>query len=165
MSQEAADPMAAAEAAAAQLAKGDDAGAAHPARLALQRAPEEATFQALAGAILFRTGDFGGARTAFANAIACSPQDSLALYGHGLIQLASGDRQAALASFRLSGQRGGDRSVLLLAQNYAQWLGRGRTAAMGGTGLPASLLAAQCALEGMTTLQQGDPQRALNELK
>jgi len=153
-----------AEAAVTLLARGDSAGAAHEARLALQRGPEDAIFQALAGTVLLQTGDAHGALTAFTNATACAPQDGLALYGRGLAQLACGDRSAALASFQRSEQHGGDRNYLLLARRYTQWLGGGQIASGGGS-LPGSFQAALYALQGMTALRQGDPQRALNELK
>lgn len=156
--------MAQAEAAIVQMAQGDFAGAAHHARLALQTAGDDPTIYALAGSILLNTDDDAGALTAFENAVASSPNDSLALYGRGLAQLARGDRAAALDSFQRSERNGGNQVYLLIARRYAQWLG-GAQVAMSGAGLPEALSSAQHALQGVAAARRGDPQQETVELQ
>jgi peptidoglycan/xylan/chitin deacetylase (PgdA/CDA1 family) len=153
-----------AEASVTRLAQGDFKSAAWNARQALQAAPDDPTLYALAGVILLNTGDSRGAKTAFENAVACDGRDSLALYGLGLAQLGCGDRSAALDSFQRSERSDGDRTYLLLARRYAQWLG-GAQVDVEGAGLPEALRPAQAALQGMAAARQGDRSRVVSELE
>jgi peptidoglycan-N-acetylglucosamine deacetylase len=157
-------PLARAEAAVIRLAQGDFAEAAKQARAGLQDTPDSATLNTLAGAILLNTGDARSAQTAFERAIKAVPADPLANFGRGLAQLAQGDRKAAQQSFTKAEQSGGDKTHLLLARRYAQWLD-GTQIALGGAGLPDTFVPAQRALEGMTAFRKGDTRKAITELE
>ena len=157
-------PLELAEAAIVQLAQGDYPGAAQKAGMALQSAPSEATLFVIAGTLLLNTGDAMGATTAFENAVAYDKEDSLAFYGLGLAQLARGKRAEALASWDTSERLEGDKSYLLLARRYAQWL-NGAQISLENAGLPETFRPAQLALEGMAAARQGDWKRAKSLLE
>lgn len=158
-------PLSLAETALARLALNDTAGAAHNARLALRAAPGDATINALAGAILLNAGDSAGARTAFENALTGDPNDPLALYGVGLAQVAQGSRAGALNRFTASEKNGGDKTYLLLARQYVQWLDGVQMTLPDNGGMPDAFAPGQHALRGMSLMRQGGGKKAVTELE
>ena len=153
-----------AESALAKIAKADYAGAAQQINRALKTSPEDVNLHILAGALLLHTGDGAHARIAFQNALSCDPEDALARYGLGLTHLSNSDRGSALSEFARAERNGGDKSYLLLARRYAQWLG-GAQVAIGGAALPDTLSGAEHALDGMSAMQGGDARRASEEME
>ncbi len=152
-----------AENAVARMAKADYAGAAQQTARALKAAPDDADMHILAGALLLNTGDHARARVAFQNALACDASDSLARYGLALSQLALGDRDGAQNTLKRAEQAGGDRSYILLARRYAQWLD-GASVSVGDAGFPDAFAPAQQALAGMSALRRGDATGAAQTL-
>ncbi|MCS6775905.1 MAG: polysaccharide deacetylase family protein [Chloroherpetonaceae bacterium] len=153
-----------AEVALMRLASGDFAEAARACRAGLLEAPDSVILNTLAGAILINTGEASRAEGAFRQALAVAPDDSLALFGRGLAQLAMGNREAALQSFQRSEQKGGDRMHVWIARRYAQWLG-GAQIAVSNAGAPDAFVAAQHALEGMAAFRRRDLRRTITELE
>lgn len=153
-----------AENALAKMAKADYAGAAQQVNRALKTSPGDVNLHILAGALLLHTGDSVHAKIAFQNALSCDPDDSLAHYGMGLAQLANSDRNGALNWFAKSERSGGDKSYLVLAHRYAQWLG-GAQVSLAQSGFPETLAPAVHALAGMNAMQQGDSRRASEEME
>ncbi len=145
----------AAEAALSQMQTEAWGEAALQTRKAIQQTPDDATFNVLSAAILLHTGNTNGALPFLQNAVTAAPDDSLALYALGLARLARNERTAALELFDRSERSGGDKTALLIARRYAEWI-RGATVAVGGAGLPADLVPAQNALQAITSLRQGD---------
>ena len=133
-------------------------------KLAIQQMPDDPTFNVLSAAILMHTGDTNAALRFLKTANASAPDDSLANYALGLARLAQGDRASALELFDRSERNGGDRTRLLLARRYAQWVG-GALIAVGGAELPAELIPAQRALQGMNALRQGDRVQAIAQMQ
>ena len=154
----------AAETALEKMQADDWRAAIHQARLAIRQTPDDPTLNVLNAAILLQTGDANSALTFLQTANAAAPDDSLASYALGLARLARGERAAALELFDRSERSGGDRSRLLIARRYAQWVG-GATVSVGGAELPSALVPAQRALQAMTTLRQGDRKQAIAQMQ
>lgn len=146
------------------LLNGDLTGAAKQTRLALRSHAGDPALYLLGGTLLLNCGEWHKARADFENALATSPNDSLALYGLGLTQLGLGDRQDALRSFDHAERSGGDRSALLIARRYTQWLD-GVQVDLEGAGLPDALVPAQHAIQGMMALRRRDPSKGASELQ
>ncbi len=126
------------EAAVRQLSEGEYSSAAQHLRKAMETAPDDTVLNITAGAVAMCTGDAETARTAFEHALRTDANDSLALYGQGLARLAKGDRSGALSSFDRSEATGGDRTYLLVARRYTQWLS-GAQVDLAGAADPPSL--------------------------
>jgi peptidoglycan/xylan/chitin deacetylase (PgdA/CDA1 family) len=133
-------------------------------KLAIKQTPDDPTINVLSAAILMHTGDANAALPFLKTANASAPDDSLANYALGLAQLARGDRAGALQLFDRSERNGGDKTRLLVARRYAQWIG-GALVSVGGAGLPAELLPAQRALDAMNALRQGNRKQAIEEMQ
>ena len=82
----------------------------------------------------------------------------------GWRSLPGGDRTGALNWFAKSERSGGDKSYLLLARRYAQWLG-GAQVALSSSGFPDAMAPAVHALAGLNAMQQGDARRASDEME
>ena len=133
-------------------------------KLAIKQTPDDPTLNVLSAAILMHTGDTNSALRFLKTANASAPDDSLANYALGLARLAQGDRASALELFDRSERNGGDRTRLLVARHYAQWVSGARIA-VGGAQLPAELIPAQRALQGMSALRQGDRSQAIAQIQ
>jgi peptidoglycan/xylan/chitin deacetylase (PgdA/CDA1 family) len=144
-----------AEEAVTQMAEGQYRGAAEPAQDALRLAPDDSLLLTLAGTVLLNTGEYRDALATFTQATARAPQDGLARYGLGMAQLATGERRAALSSFQRAEHDDGEPATLLIAQQYARWLGD-ETLASDKSPMPESLTASQHALEGMRAARHND---------
>ncbi len=154
----------AAEAALVKMQAEDWREAAAQTRKALQQTPDDALLEVLGAAVLLHTGDAAASLPFLQSAVAVSPEDSLALYALGLARLSRNERAAALELFDRSERNGGDKTALLIARRYSEWIG-GATVAVGGAGLPANLLPAQSALQAMTALRQGDRKLASSQMQ
>jgi peptidoglycan-N-acetylglucosamine deacetylase len=152
------------EAALQLLARGNLVGAAQKTRIGLQSAPGDVTLHLVAGAILLNAGDMADARIAFENARACDASDSLAFYGLALAYLGGGQRGLAGNALDHAAQLGGDRSYLVMARRYLQWLD-GAQIAPGEGGVPEAMVPAQSALQGMAALRRGDVAQATTQLE
>lgn len=133
-------------------------------KLAIRQTPDDPTLNVLSAAILLHTGDANSALGFLKTANASAPDDSLANYALGLALLARGERAAALELFDRSERNGGDRTRLLIARRYTQYVG-GALVSVGGAGLPPALVPAQRALQAMTALRQGDRKQAVAQMQ
>ena len=153
-----------AETALSKMQADDWQEAARQTRLAIRRTPDDPTLNILSAAVLLHTGDVNTALSFLQTATAAAPDDSLASYALGLARLARGECAAALELFDRSERSGGDRTRLLIARRYAQWVS-GALVSVRGAELPAPLVPAQRALQAMTALRQGDRKQALEQLQ
>ena len=153
-----------AETALAKMQAGDWREAMRQTKPAIRRTPDDPTLNVLIAAILLQTGDANTALGFLKTANASAPDDSLANYALGLARLAQGDRAAALELFDRSERNGGDRTRLLIARRYAQWVS-GALVSVGGAELPPALVPAQRTLQAMTALRQGDRKQAIEQMQ
>ncbi len=149
------DPVLEAEDAVTHLSQGDSVLAAREAYHARQLRPNDPAVEATLGAVLLTTGDARGAYAALHLAIEANPEDSLTQYGAGVAQLALGHRAAAMDCFGRSERLGGDKSILLVARRYTQWLD-GAQLSLGGAGVTGDMMASVDALVGMSKARLAD---------
>ena len=133
-------------------------------RRAQSLSPDDALLQILIGAVLIQSGDADKANLAFNNALKINRDDPLALYGRSLCKLATGSKTQALADIDLSEANGGEKSVLLLARRYSQWLS-GASISMENAALPENLRSGQLVLEGMQSVRVGNFEKAASLLE
>lgn len=147
-----------------RLSEGNYSAAAQNLRKAMEVTPDDALLNSAAGAVAVSTGDVDTARSAFEHALHSDANDSLALYGLGLARLANGDRAGALSSFDRSEAAGGDRTYLLVARRYTQWLS-GAQVAVGGAGVSEQLAPAQGAVQAMQSAREGSWREAAAQMQ
>jgi len=147
-----------------QITEGKYSSAAQHLRQAMEVTPDDALLNVAAGTVAVSTGDVDTARSAFEHALHSDANDSLALYGLGLARLAKGDRAGALSSFDRSEAAGGDRSYLLMARRYTQWLS-GAQVAMAGAPVSQQLAPSQGALQAMQAEREGGWQSAAAQMQ
>jgi peptidoglycan/xylan/chitin deacetylase (PgdA/CDA1 family) len=129
---------------------------------ALAQNPGDPELLDIYGAMALCANRFEEAKTLFGSALQKDPQDPVALYGSGLLQLARGESAMALQDFSLSEAAGGDRAVLEVAKLYARWLtGAPRMAAMPTEGAQNAILA----MKGMADYRLGAAKEAQATLK
>ena len=157
------DPMLEAENAVAHLAQGKYGLAAREAYNARQARPNDADIEVTLGAVLLATGDVRGATAAMQLATEADVNDAVAQYGAGIAHLASGHRASALDSFGRSERLGGDRSLLLVARRYTQWLD-GAQLSLDGAGISDGMAASIAALQGMSEARLTDWKHAVEHL-
>lgn len=115
------------------------------------------------GLMLLSAGKFEGAQKTFETVLGRMPNDAVALYGVGLVQLAHNNIKGALEDFTRSAAAGGDREALQTAQLYAQWPGNAKALAIRPS--PAIPNASMGALEAMSAYRLGQAERAESTLK
>ena len=152
------------EAAIRGISDGNFSSAAQHLRQAMAVTPDDGLLNDAAGVTAICTGDADTARSAFEHALKADKNDSLALYGIGLARLYKGDRAGALSSFDQSEAVGGDRSFLLIARRYTQWLA-GAKVSVAGAGVPELLAPANTALQAAEAYREGNLPAAASGLQ